>query len=76
MFLSKVDLETDLVSELPEEIKIALEKTDAESAIKYLQGKKALRMRELLRSIKDDLHKLNGGELAKPLHKLLALKRG
>ncbi|WP_412502785.1 ATP-dependent nuclease [Shewanella chilikensis] len=76
VFLSKVDLETDLVNELPEEVKTALGKTDAESAIKYLQEKKALRMRELLRSIKDDLHKFNGGELAKPLHKLLALKRG
>lgn len=76
IFLSKVDLETDLVSELPEEVKTALGKTDTESAINYLQGKKALRMRELLRSIKGDLHKFDGGELAKPLHKLLALKRG
>ncbi|MFI2810055.1 ATP-dependent nuclease [Microbulbifer sp. JSM ZJ756] len=75
LFLSEVDLETDLANELPEEVKAALGKDDVESAIKYLQGKKALRMRELLRSIKGDLNKLNGGKLAQPLHKLLHFKR-
>ncbi len=74
IFLSKVDLETDLVSELEEEIKTALGKSTAKSAIDYLQGKKALRMRELLKSVVVDLPKLNEGELAKPLHKLLALR--
>lgn len=74
IFLSKVDLETDLLSELPEEIKSALNKSDVGSAIEYLQGKKALRMKQLLKRISGDLHKLNGGELAKPLHKLLALR--
>jgi putative ATP-dependent endonuclease of OLD family len=75
IFLSKIDLEADLLSELPEEIKTALGKGDIESAIKYLQGKKALRMRELLKSIDSELHQLNGGDLAKPLHKLLELRR-
>jgi len=74
IFLSKVDLETDLVNELPEDIKTALGKSDIESSIKYLQGKKALRMEELLKSINVELHKLHGGELAKPLHKLLELR--
>tara|TARA_B100001059_G_C17826317_1_gene581590 strand:+ start:88 stop:1770 length:1683 start_codon:yes stop_codon:yes gene_type:complete len=74
IFLSKVDLETDLVSELEEEIKTALGKSTAKSAIDYLQGKKALRMRELLKSVVADLPKLNQGELAKPLHTLLALR--
>ena len=74
IFLSKVDLETDLVSELEEEIKTALGKSTAKSAIDYLQGKKALRMRELLKSVVADLPKLNEGELAKPLHALLALR--
>lgn len=74
IFLSKVDLETDLVSELEEEIKTALGKSTAKSAIDYLQGKKALRMRELLKSVVADLPKLNEGELAKPLHTLLALR--
>lgn len=75
IFLSKVDLEADLLSELPEEIKTALGKGDIESALKYLQGKKALRMRELLKSIDSELHQLNSGDLAKPLHKLLELRR-
>lgn len=75
LFLSKVDLETDLVNELPENIQNALGKSSIESAIKYLQGKKALRMRELLKSINAELHHLNSGELAKPLHHLLKLRR-
>jgi len=75
IFLSKVDLETDLVNELPEDIKTALGKSDIESAIKYLQGKKALRMRELLKSINLELHQLYSGDLAKPLYKLLELRR-
>ncbi|KPV91559.1 DNA replication and repair protein RecF [Pseudoalteromonas sp. P1-30] len=75
IFLSKVDLETDLVEELSDEIQTAVGKSDDDSAIKYLQGKKALRMRNLLKSISRDLHKLNRGELAKPLHKLVEMRR-
>ncbi|WP_338455043.1 ATP-dependent nuclease [Aeromonas veronii] len=75
IFLSKIDLETDLVNELPDEINTALEKADIDSSIKYLQGKKALRMRDLLLSINDELYKLHDGELAKPLRKLIELRR-
>lgn len=75
IFLSKVDLETDLVEELSNEVRTAVGKSDDDSAIKYLQGKKALRMRKLLKSISGDLHKLNSGELAKPLHKLVQMRR-
>lgn len=75
IFLSKVDLETDLVEELSNEVRTAVGKSDDDSAIKYLQGKKALRMRKLLKSISGDLHKLNSGELAKPLNKLVQMRR-
>ncbi|WP_339023424.1 ATP-dependent nuclease [Aeromonas salmonicida] len=75
IFLSKIDLETDLVNELPDEINAALGKTDIDSSIKYLQGKKALRMRGLLLSIKDKLYKLHDGELVRPLRKLIELRR-
>jgi len=75
IFLSKVDLETDLVEELSDEVQTAVGKSDRDSAIRYLQGKKALRMRMLLKSISRDLHKLNNGELAKPLHKLVEMRR-
>ncbi|MCF2855927.1 AAA family ATPase [Pseudoalteromonas sp. SMS1] len=71
IFLSIVDLENDLVGELTDEIVNALKKDNADDAINYLQRKKALRMSELLQSIKNDLIKLDGKELAKPLIKLL-----
>jgi putative ATP-dependent endonuclease of OLD family len=75
IFLSKIDLENDLVEELPGPILKALGKTSAATATRYLQGKKALRMSALLHGIKSDLSQLNSGELAKPLHKLLVLSR-
>ncbi|MFM5743416.1 ATP-dependent nuclease [Aeromonas veronii] len=75
IFLSKIDLETDLVNELPDEINDALGKTDIDSSIKYLQGKKALRMRDLLLSIEDKLYKLHDGELVRPLRKLIELRK-
>ncbi|MDM5128282.1 ATP-dependent nuclease [Aeromonas salmonicida] len=75
IFLSRIDLETDLVNELPDEINAALGKEDIDSSIKYLQGKKALRMRDLLLSINDELYKLHDGELARPLRKLIELRR-
>lgn len=75
IFLSKIDLETDLVNELPDDINDALGKTDIDSSIKYLQGKKALRMRGLLLSIEDKLYKLHDGELVRPLRKLIELRK-
>lgn len=75
IFLSRIDLETDLVNELPDEINAALGKANIDSSIKYLQGKKALRMRDLLLSINDELYKLHDGELASPLRKLIELRR-
>ncbi|EKO3782211.1 AAA family ATPase [Vibrio harveyi] len=75
IFLSKVDLETDLVEELSDEVRAAVGMPDNDSAIKYLQGKKALRMRKLLQLISGDLGKLNSGELVKPLHKLVEMRR-
>jgi len=76
IYLSKIDLETDLVEELSATILNALGKKNDQSAIEYLQKKKALRMRELLKDIKKDLHKLNAGELVKPLNHLVKIIRG
>ncbi|MBK1546463.1 ATP-dependent endonuclease [Enterobacter hormaechei] len=76
IYLSKIDLETDLVEELSAPILNALDKKNDQSAIEYLQKKKALRMRELLKDIKKDLHKLNAGELVKPLNHLVKIIRG
>lgn len=76
IYLSKIDLETDLVEELSAPILNALGKKNDQSAIEYLQKKKALRMRELLKNINKDLHKLNAGELVKPLNHLVKTIRG
>ncbi|GAK24984.1 hypothetical protein JCM19052_5675 [Vibrio sp. JCM 19052] len=70
IYLSKVDLETDLVKELPAPILKALNKESEASAVKYLQGKKALRMRSLLAEIKAELVSISSGDLAEPLYKL------
>ncbi len=76
VYLSKIDLETDLVEELNTPVLNALDKKSNQSAIKYLQKKKALRMRELLKIIRKDLHKLNAGDLVKPLNHLVKLIKG
>ncbi|HEI2456476.1 TPA: ATP-dependent endonuclease, partial [Escherichia coli] len=68
--------ETDLVEELNTPVLNALDKKSNQSAIKYLQKKKALRMRELLKIIRKDLHKLNAGDLVKPLNHLVKLIKG
>lgn len=75
IFLSKIDLESDLVNELPVPILKALNKKDESNAIEYLQKKKALRMRELLSAIKQHLITLKAGDLAKPLHKLVEISK-
>lgn len=79
-YLSRIDLEHDLTEELESEViayackKLKKRTLDAPSAIKYLQGKKAIRMRELLTQISNSLPVITGGHLAKPLlhAKLLA----
>lgn len=67
VFISRVDLETDLVEALPSEILKSLKKSKAEYAIKYLQGKKAIRMRKLLKDIRTELHHLENSDIAQPL---------
>jgi putative ATP-dependent endonuclease of the OLD family len=69
IYLSKKDLENDLSLELPTELKEFSSKEDLSEAVKYLQEKKAIRMRKFLASYSDNLDLLNNGELAKPLLK-------
>ena len=76
IYLSKIDLETDLVEELGASILDALDKKNNQSAIEYLQKKKAIRMRILLKKIKNDLDKLSMGDLVKPLHHLVKIVKG
>lgn len=82
VYLSRVDLENDLTDELPSEIveftekKIKGKSVTRDDAIKYLQGKKAIRMRELLADINSKMHSLAGGDLAKPLLHAARLARG
>lgn len=67
IFLSKIDLETDLSLELPGELKSYTGKSDITQAIKYIQDKKAIRMREFLVENKLNLGGIATGELSKPL---------
>ncbi|WP_428818762.1 ATP-dependent nuclease [Microbulbifer sp. MCCC 1A16149] len=73
IFLSKVDLEADLSLELPAELLTYSGKTDINDAVKYLQSKKAIRMREFLSQNQQALIGVSGGELAKPLHHAVKL---
>ncbi|GGW63795.1 ATP-dependent nuclease [Vreelandella hamiltonii] len=73
IFLSKIDLEADLALELPDELLTYSGKTDINDAVKYLQSKKAIRMREFLSQNHKELAGVSGGELAKPLHHAVKL---
>lgn len=76
IYLSKVDLETDLIEELSVPILTALRRKSNESAIEFLQKKKAVRMHLLLERIRSDLSTLNSGELVKPLLKIIEIVEG
>ncbi|BBL57403.1 ATP-dependent nuclease [Methylomonas koyamae] len=67
IYLSKIDLESDLSLELSGELLAYSGKTDMDEAIKYLQDQKAIRMREFLAGNKDNLANIQSGELIKPL---------
>jgi putative ATP-dependent endonuclease of OLD family len=73
IFLSKIDLEADLALELSAELLTYSGKTNINDAIKYLQSKKAIRMREFLSQNQQALAGVSGGELAKPLHHAVQL---
>ena len=76
IFLSKIDLETDLVNELSIEVIKEFGYESKNDAIKYLQGKKALRMSSLLKLISKSLNTLAGADLARPLYELKKLNQG
>ncbi|MEZ9537947.1 ATP-dependent endonuclease [Shewanella sp. 10N.286.51.B8] len=67
MFLSKIDLENDIALELEAELLAFADEEDVVDAIEYLQGKKAIRMREFISQNRGVFAKLVNGELAKPL---------
>jgi putative ATP-dependent endonuclease of the OLD family len=68
IYLSKVDLESDLALEMPDELKTYSGKNTIDKAVKYIQTKKAIRMREFLLQNRGELKSLETGELAKPLN--------
>jgi len=67
IYLSKIDLEHDLSLELSTELLTYSDKANMVEAIKYLQDKKAIRMREFLTKNKANLAKLKTGTLIQPL---------
>jgi putative ATP-dependent endonuclease of OLD family len=68
IYLSKVDLESDLALEMPDELKTYSGKDTIDKAVEYIQAKKAIRMREFLLQNRDELKNLETGELVKPLN--------
>jgi putative ATP-dependent endonuclease of OLD family len=76
IYLSKVDLESDLALEMPEELKAYSGKDTIDEAVKYIQTKKAIRMREFLLQNRAQLTSLNAGELVKPLNQAKMVAEG
>lgn len=68
IYLSKIDLEADLALEMPDELVEFSGKGNIDDAVKYIQSKKAIRMREFLLQNRANLRKLEAGELIKPLN--------
>ena len=68
IYLSKIDLESDLALEMPDELKAYSGKNNIDDAVKYIQTKKAIRMREFLLQNKAKLKDIETGELIKPLN--------
>jgi putative ATP-dependent endonuclease of OLD family len=75
-FISKVDLENDLADEMSVQLLAYTGKNNVDDAIKYMAGKKAIRMREFLNTYKGQLNTLRNGELAKPLLRSLEIVQG
>lgn len=71
LFLSKIDLETDIGMELPLEL-IAFKGPSLADAISYLQDQKAVRMSQFLAQHSHVLSSIRDGELARPLHYCVA----
>lgn len=67
IFIAKIDLEHDLGECCSESFKEFAGTDDLDEAVKYLQGRKAIRMGEYLAKYPETLKGLKGDELAKPL---------
>ncbi|QVI74886.1 ATP-dependent nuclease [Pseudomonas syringae] len=76
IFISKIDLETDLCEEFPVQMQQYCKTTDLPTAIAFLQAKKAIRMREFLSQHASSLAAATSGLLAMPLHHCVAKVRG
>lgn len=67
IYISKVDLEHDLADALPDALIKFAGADDIAGAIKYLQGRKAIRMGGFLASHSHELIKIANDDIAKPL---------
>jgi len=76
VFVAFKDLEGDLSEEFSYELQSFTGASNNEDAAKYLRGKKATRMRELLKAASEKLIQIKDGELARPLIRALKLSRG
>ncbi|MFJ1521856.1 ATP-dependent nuclease [Acinetobacter sp. ABJ_C1_1] len=76
VFISDIDLETDLINALEKDILTILDKDNKLEAIKFMQQKKAIRMSYVLKKIKDNLVDLENYPLVEPLKYLKSLISG
>ncbi|MEA3169159.1 MAG: putative ATP-dependent endonuclease of the family [Pseudomonas sp.] len=76
IYLAKIDLETDLCEEFPTQLQTFSNTTDLATAVNFLQGKKAIRMRAFLSQHCSALASAELGLLAKPLHHCVAKVEG
>jgi len=76
IYLAGVDLETDLSDEFATQLQQYCNTTDKATAISFIQGKKAIRMREFLSQHASCLSSALSGSLAKPLVHCVAKARG
>jgi len=76
IYLSNIDLESDLALEMPDELTAYSGKDNIDDAVKYIQTKKAIRMREFLLQNKAKLKDIETGELIKPLNHAKQIVKG
>ncbi|EKN6041159.1 TPA: AAA family ATPase [Yersinia enterocolitica] len=76
IFLSFIDLESDLAEQFSEEIQSYSHTDNNTDAAHYLRGKKAIRMRELLQFKGNKLINLVGSDLSRPLIMCQKIARG
>jgi Predicted ATP-dependent endonuclease of the OLD family len=76
VYISFFDLEGDLANDFSKHVLDYASKDNLDDAADYLRGKKAIRMRELIKEKKNFLTELKSKDIARPLMHVLKIARG